>query len=88
MSFYYVHDPDKIHRDNLTSFLNRLSDSIVYPWSRRSWNRLILTQAEFPYHMGCAFQELERRASNGDLSKFKALMAKVPDATPMEGDEL
>ena len=31
---------------------------------------------------------LEARAKRGDRSKFMAALAKVPDAPPVEGDEL
>ena len=33
------------------------------------------------------FAELERRAQRGDIKKFRAAMAKVPDAPPLPGDE-
>ena len=31
---------------------------------------------------------LEARAARGDRAKFEAVMSKVPDREPMEGDEL
>lgn len=34
------------------------------------------------------FAELERRAKRGSFTKFRAAMAKVPNAPPMLGDEL
>jgi hypothetical protein len=34
------------------------------------------------------FAELERRAARGSREKFETAMAKVPDAPPLEGDEL
>ena len=34
------------------------------------------------------FRELERRAQRGSREKFEAAMAKVPDVSPMPGDEL
>jgi predicted DNA-binding protein len=34
------------------------------------------------------FAELERRAKRGDVDRFRAAMAKVPNALPMPGDEL
>lgn len=35
-----------------------------------------------------SFAKLERRARRGNLGKFKAAMAKVPNGPPMPGDEL
>jgi hypothetical protein len=34
------------------------------------------------------FAELERRAKRGNMDKFRAAMAKVPNVQPMPGDEL
>lgn len=34
------------------------------------------------------FSELERRAQRGSREKFRAAMARVPNALPMPGDEL
>ncbi len=34
------------------------------------------------------FAELERRAKRGNIDKFRAAMAKVPNVPPMPGDEL
>lgn len=34
------------------------------------------------------FAELERRAQQGNMDKFRAAMAKVPNVQPMPGDEL
>ncbi|MGA2662757.1 MAG: hypothetical protein ABSH34_35200 [Verrucomicrobiota bacterium] len=34
------------------------------------------------------FRELERRAQRGNREKFQAAMAKVPNVSPMPGDEL
>ncbi len=35
-----------------------------------------------------SFAELERRAKRGDVEKFRAAMAKVPNVPAMPGDEL
>lgn len=35
-----------------------------------------------------SFAELERRAKRGNMDKFRAAMAKVPNVQPMPGDEL
>lgn len=35
-----------------------------------------------------SFAELERRAKRGNMDKFRADMAKVPNVQPMPGDEL
>ncbi len=35
-----------------------------------------------------SFADLERRAKRGNVEKFRAAMAKVPDAPAMPGDEL
>jgi predicted DNA-binding protein len=34
------------------------------------------------------FSELERRAQRGDRERFKQAMAKIPEASPVPGDEL
>ena len=34
------------------------------------------------------FAQLEHRAQRGSMERFRAAMAKVPDAPPMPGDEL
>jgi hypothetical protein len=34
------------------------------------------------------FAELERRARQGSMAKFRAAMNKVPNGEPMAGDEL
>ncbi len=70
--------PDEVYR--------RLADLAAH--DRQAVDEFALRKLEGLVRAIEDFTELERRARRGSFKKFKAAMAKVPQAPPLPGDEL
>ena len=70
--------PDDVYR--------RLSELAAH--DRQAVEQIALRNLEQLVQAAEDFAKLERRARRASLKKFRAAMAKVPDAPPMPGDEL